>query len=290
MTNRQAVGAPEPVTWIDAAGTRLAVMRRGRGTPVVCLHAIGHGARDFEALADRIGEDFEIVAIDWPGQGRSPPGIAPSAANYAALALAALDALGIERAVLIGNSIGGAAALRVAACHQDRVIALVLCNSGGLAEISAFVHFVIRRFVAFFRAGEEAKGWFGPAFDLYYRSVLPARPARAQRERIISSAYEIAGVLRQAWETFSQPDADLRNLVAQVECPVWIAWARSDRIIAWSRCKRSVRGFRNHTVTFFRGGHAAFLEDPDRFAKAFRKFMSRVEPDGAQPRACRKSQ
>jgi 4,5:9,10-diseco-3-hydroxy-5,9,17-trioxoandrosta-1(10),2-diene-4-oate hydrolase len=195
--NRQAVGAPEPVTWIDADGGRLAVIRRGRGTPVVCLHAIGHGARDFEALADRIGEDFEIVAIDWPGQGRSPSSVPPSAENYEALALAALDALGIGRAVLIGNSIGGAAALRVAACHQDRVIALALCNSGGLAEIGAFARFVIRCIVAFFRAGEEGKTWFGSAFNLYYRSVLPERPARAQRERIAKSAYEIAGVLHR---------------------------------------------------------------------------------------------
>src|SRR5579864_8866039 len=69
---RAAVGAQEPVTWIDAGGTRLAAMRRGNGKPVLCLHAIGHGARDFEPLANLVGDAFEIIALDWPGQGLSP--------------------------------------------------------------------------------------------------------------------------------------------------------------------------------------------------------------------------
>ena len=236
------------------------------------------------------GQDFEIVAIDWPGQGRSPSSVAPSAGNYAALALAALDALDIEHAVLIGNSIGGAAALRVAAHHQDRVIALVLCNSGGLAEINSFLRFVIRRFVAFFRAGEEGKGCFGPAFNLYYRSVLPARPARAQRERIMKSGYEIAGILRQAWETFAQPEADLGNLVARVDCPVWIAWARSDRIIAWSRCRRAVRGFRNHTVTFFRAATPRSSKTPIASPRLSGNSCTALSMMRAPPGARRKSQ
>ncbi|MEM7018593.1 MAG: alpha/beta hydrolase [Pseudomonadota bacterium] len=37
----------------------------------MCLHAIGHGARDFEKLADIVGNEVEIIALDWPGQGRS---------------------------------------------------------------------------------------------------------------------------------------------------------------------------------------------------------------------------
>ena len=81
-------------------------MRRGRGTPVVCLHAIGHGARDFEPLAELIGEDFEIIALDWPGQGRSPPDRnSPSAQRYSEILIAALDALQLQAPILIGNPV-----------------------------------------------------------------------------------------------------------------------------------------------------------------------------------------
>lgn len=270
---RAAVGAQAPVTWIETDGLHLAAMRRGRGTAVLCLHAIGHGARDFEDLAARVGDHVEIVALDWPGQGLSrADGVAPSAEHYERMALRALDALQIERAIVIGNSIGGAAALRLAARAPERVAALVLCNAGGLAPINALARFVIGRMVAFFRAGERHAPWFPRAFSLYYRRlVLPRAPE--QSARIAASGYEIAPLLRQAWEGFAKSDADIRRLAEQVRCPVFLAWAKSDRIIAWSRSRNAAQRFRDRRIELFRGGHAAFLEDPGRFARSFRLFL-----------------
>lgn len=274
---RAQVGAPEPVSWIDAQGVRLAAMRRGKGVPVVCLHAIAHGARDFEAFAARVSDGFEVIALDWPGQGRSPwDGERPSAAHYESVLARALSALALDRPILVGNSIGGAAALRYAAGRPDAVRALVLCDSGGLGAVSPFVRFLIGRFVAFFRAGERGRRWFGPAFRFYYNGVLRERAAAAQRERIIASGYEIAALLRQAWESFAEPDADISHLAPSVRCPVWFAWAKDDRIIPWSSAKAAAKRFRDFRVTLFRGGHAAFLEDPDHFAAEFRAFVAKA--------------
>jgi 4,5:9,10-diseco-3-hydroxy-5,9,17-trioxoandrosta-1(10),2-diene-4-oate hydrolase len=269
---RAAVGAPEPVTWIDAGGTRLAAMRRGKGKPVLCLHAIGHGARDFEPLTNLIGDTFEIVALDWPGQGLSPADDrTPTAAHYETLLKAAMDDLKLDRAILIGNSIGGAAALRLAAAAPERVAALVLCDTGGLVALTPATRFVVLKGAAFFAAGERRARWFARAFRFYYRwMVLPRAPA--QTERIIASGYEIAGVLRQAWEGFAQTDADIRELAQRVRCPVFVAWAKSDRVILWSLRAKAVRRFPDVRIQFFRGGHAAFLEDAERFARAFRQF------------------
>ena len=272
---RGETGAQAPMTFVDAAGTRIAVMRRGRGIPLVCLHAIGHGARDFEALAERAGDAFETIAIDWPGQGRSPDdGIAPTPEHYADIVVSMLDAMAIDKPILLGNSIGGATALLVAANHGDRVRALVLCNAGGLFAITPFARFLIGRFVAFFRAGERKKRWFSRAFRFYYsRVVLTGAPARAQCERIIAAGYEIAGALRRGWEGFARPEADLRALVSSVSVPVWLAWAKGDRLLSWSAAKPVAQRFPVHEVTLFNGGHAAFLEDPDRFAQGLRVFV-----------------
>jgi pimeloyl-ACP methyl ester carboxylesterase len=275
--HRAAAGAQDPITWIDAGGTRLAATRRGAGTPVLCLHAIGHGARDFEALAARIGGGFEVIALDWPAQGLSPDdGVAAEPGHYAALALKAMDALGLKSAIVLGNSIGGAAALRIAARHPERVRALVLCDSGGLAPVSAAIRFLIGRFVAFFAAGERGRWWYRRAFGVYYRQVLTAPPSFAQRARIVASAYEIAAPLRQAWESFARPDADVRALVPLVTCPVWLAWAKADKIIPWKNSERAARNFPRARVTLFEGGHAAFLEDSDRFAAGFRDFAASI--------------
>jgi 4,5:9,10-diseco-3-hydroxy-5,9,17-trioxoandrosta-1(10),2-diene-4-oate hydrolase len=270
---RAAVGAQEPVTWIDAGGTRLAAVRRGKGKPVLCLHAIGHGARDFEPIANLIGDAFEIIALDWPGQGLSPAdGKTPSAAHYETLLKSAMDGLKLDRAILIGNSIGGAAALRLAAAAPERVAALVLCDTGGLAALTPLARFLILKNAAFFAAGERRAKWFARAFRFYYRWIVLPR-ARAQAERIIASGYEIAGVLRKAWEGFAQTDADIRELVPRVKCPVFVAWAKSDRVIAWSLCAKAARRFPDVRIEFFRGGHAAFLEDTERFARAFQQFV-----------------
>jgi 4,5:9,10-diseco-3-hydroxy-5,9,17-trioxoandrosta-1(10),2-diene-4-oate hydrolase len=269
---RAAVGAQGPVTWLDADGTCLAAMRRGKGKPVLCLHALGHGARDFEQLANLAGDAFEIIALDWPGQGLSPfDDKAPTAAHYEVLLKAAMDALKLDRAILIGNSIGGAAALRLAATTPERVAALVLCDTGGLVALTHFARFVILKGAAFFAAGERRAQGFARAFSFYYRwIVLPH--ARAQADRIIASSYEIAGLLRQAWEGCAQAEADIRELVPRVTCPVFVAWAKSDRVIVWSLCAKAVRRFPDVRIKFFRGGHAAFLEDAERFAHAFRQF------------------
>lgn len=271
---RAALGAQEPVQFADAGGTGIALMRRGNGRPLICLHAIAHGARDFELLAEKAGDQFEVIAVDWPGHGRSrDDGHVPSAAHYAQVLSDLLDALRLEKPILLGNSIGGAAALLVAASRDD-LGGLVLCNAGGLRKIDGFARFAIGRMAAFFRAGELHKSWFGPAYRFYYtRMVLPRAP-RAHRERVIAAGYEMAANLRHAWEGFAQPDADIRAFVAKVSCPILFAWAKGDRLIPWSGSRKAALTAKNGTIALLKGGHSAFLEDPDNFVRALRAFAS----------------
>ena len=67
-------------------GMRLVLDDEGRGDAIVCLHAIGHDARDFARLRGRFAARHRVIAIDWPGQGRSPrDGRPATAAHYAEL-------------------------------------------------------------------------------------------------------------------------------------------------------------------------------------------------------------
>lgn len=178
-------GVPAGSPTIEVDGVRLAYSRVGRGPSVVCLHAVGHGARDFDAFAERVSDQFEVLCIDWPGQGRSGGDAkAPSAARYAELLSGALAQLKIERPILLGNSIGGTAAILYAASHPVR--ALVLCNSGGLVEVTGEVARVCNFMSRFFAGGARGAWWFKRAFWAYYTFlVLPSVAARAQRKRII---------------------------------------------------------------------------------------------------------
>lgn len=278
MAYRKHCGVPEGSRLVEVEGVRLAVAREGRGVPVVCLHAIGHGARDFEAFSSLMREHYEIIRVDWPGQGRSDSDSRPpSAIRYANLLVTLLDRLEIASPIIVGNSIGGAAALLYAG--QRPVSALVLCDSGGLVAVNGLVRLICRLFAGFFAAGERGARWFHRGFQLYYRfMILPRDEAAGQRARIIQAGYETAPLLRQAWDSFAQPDADLRTLAAGLDVPIWCAWARSDRVIPLLLCKRAIRRMKRARLSIFAGGHSAFLEQPASFAAEFGRFAAALPP------------
>jgi len=78
----------------------------------------------------------------------------------------------LPRVILIGNSIGGAAAIRYAAAHPERVDRLVLENPGGLDRADRLSRVVIGGMVRFFAAGARRARWFPGAFAVYYRLIL----------------------------------------------------------------------------------------------------------------------
>jgi 4,5:9,10-diseco-3-hydroxy-5,9,17-trioxoandrosta-1(10),2-diene-4-oate hydrolase len=257
------------------AGESIAVTRAGAGPAVICLHAIGHSARDFVRLGGQLGSGYEIITLDWPGHGHSRRGSGPvTARHYAELLAAVIDALQISSAYILGNSIGGAAAMLYAASHPDRVRGLVLCNPAGLQRVGVIGWLVCRRMAGFFAGGIAGGARFQAQYRRYYeRDVLPSPAASWRREEIIAAAQQSAPLLTEAWKGFALPPSDLRHLAPTIACRVLLAWARHDKYIAWSRSKRAALGFPDQTVRFFEGGHSAFLEQPAAFADAFREFV-----------------
>lgn len=274
-TQRSAVGARAPWREAVVGGVRLAYDDDGAGPALVCLHAIAHGAGDFAGVRERLCARWRVLALDWPGHGNSGDDPIPaSAARYAELLAAFLDTVGIEQAVVLGNSIGGAAAIRYAAAHPTRVRALVLANPGGLDRFDVLTGPMTRGMARFFAAGANGARWYPRAFATYYRFVLSQPAAATQRARIVASAVEVAPVLAHAWRSFGAPEADLRGLAPRITCPVLFTWATGDRINQLKRCRPAIQRFPNGRLETFRGGHAAFLEDLDAFGAALERFLS----------------
>lgn len=258
---------------IQAAGTAIAVRKHGTGPAVVCLHATGQGARDYDLFAERVQDRFSIFALDWPGHGDSPADTRPaSAKRYAEILAGAVDALGLRDIMLIGNSIGGAAAIAYGAAYPDRVRGLVLCDSGGLAPVNLVTRLYCRWMARRFARGAAGDAAFADWFARYYATILTEPAAAWRRKEIVANGPAVAGVLEQAWASFATQDADLRHLVPSLTMPILYAWGSKDRTLRWSWSRQAATRAPRHSVQHFKAGHAAFLEQPDEFGHAFERF------------------
>ena len=113
---------------------RMSVLEAGRGQPVLCLHGLGATKASFLPTVAALARSHRVVAMDLPGFGESAkPLAAPyDAAYFARAALGTLDGLGIERAALVGNSMGGRVAIECGLLDPARVRGLaLLCPSLG---------------------------------------------------------------------------------------------------------------------------------------------------------------
>ena len=102
---------------------RISTLQAGEGPPVVALHGLGATKASFLPTAAAMGEDFRFIAMDLPGFGESgkPFGAGYDPPFFAAAVVELLDALELERAHLVGNSMGGRVALEVALRYPERV-------------------------------------------------------------------------------------------------------------------------------------------------------------------------
>src|ERR1700741_2188034 len=122
------------MTTIQTRAGRAAYREFGSGPTVLLLHATLHDRHDFDPIIEALARRYRTIAVDWPGHGDSDPvgaTVDPSAPLFADVLEDVVDGLGLSRAVLIGNSVGGFAAARLAITRPEAVAGLILVNAGG---------------------------------------------------------------------------------------------------------------------------------------------------------------
>ncbi|QYN31814.1 alpha/beta hydrolase [Pseudonocardia sp. DSM 110487] len=150
---RELLLAGLPVTECrrDVAGVSTAVLEGGEGPPMVLLHGPGEFAAGWLPVLPRLTHSHRVIAPDLPGHGASPTAGGPLAAAEVLRWLAELvEQTCPEPPVLVGRVAGGAIAARFAAAHGDRIAALVLVDTLGLAPFRPDPRFwiALQRFFA----------------------------------------------------------------------------------------------------------------------------------------------
>jgi pimeloyl-ACP methyl ester carboxylesterase len=120
---------------VDAATgmTLLASDRAGHGEPLLLLHGIGSTRDDFSALLPRLAEHFDVLSVDLPGHGDSPMSEwPPTVAALTDAVEADLDARGLQRVHILGNSLGARIGIELAARHRARSVVAISPSGLGL--------------------------------------------------------------------------------------------------------------------------------------------------------------
>lgn len=117
---------------VDTPSGRLHYVEAGTGPAVLMLHGSGPGATGISNFAPNIGhlaQNFRVIAVDMPGWGKSDT-VTVDKRDHVQSALELLDALEIDKAAFIGNSMGGMTSVRFATTHPDRISHLVTMGPG----------------------------------------------------------------------------------------------------------------------------------------------------------------
>jgi pimeloyl-ACP methyl ester carboxylesterase len=126
--------APHRAVRITAGDLTLRAVRAGRGPTVILLHGYGESLVAWRGLFDRLAADADVIALDLPGFGLSDkPDTGYTTEQMGRTVLDAARALGVQRFILVGHSLGGAVAAAVALAAPDRVSALVLVDAAGVS-------------------------------------------------------------------------------------------------------------------------------------------------------------
>ena len=229
-----ATYARPPSQFLDILGARLHVRDTGpRAAPaIVLLHGFGSSLQTWDAWAADLDRDHRVIRYDLPGfglTGRDPTGDYTDERSIAIL-LALLDQLGVPRATIVGNSMGGRIAWRFAAAHPERMDKLVLISPDGFA--SPGVPYGATQYVPLMM---RALPYVLPSFMLR-ASLAPAyadpkvmtEPLYARyRDMMLAPGVRQAIVDRMGQQKLLDPVPLLRT----IQAPTLLLWGEQDAMI-----------------------------------------------------------
>jgi pimeloyl-ACP methyl ester carboxylesterase len=226
---------------------------------LVLVHGAGGSHLDWPALLRRLRE-ANVYALDLPGHGRSEGVGRSSITAYCDFFLAFLDALGLEKAIVVGHSMGGAIVLDFALHYPDRLDGLILVGSGARLRVAPAI---LTGILSGFEATVDL------VCDYAFGPSATEQLKRLGRQRLLKTPPEVLHGDYAACDAF-----DVMERLGEVRRPTLVIGGTADKL---TPPKYSVY-LRDHIpgaelVLVDAAGHMVMLEKPEVVAKAVSKFI-----------------
>jgi len=236
----------------------------GSGQAMLFLHGFPLNSRMWEPQIRVLRERARVIAPDFPGFGLSgPPLVEPSLDRYAREVISLLDQLHVERVVVVGLSMGGYVAFRLAEPLGARLVGLVLADTRATpdsADAAAARHELAAEVEA--EGVEAAASEFLP--KLLGATTLRTQPQLVDRVRAIMLENTVPGVAGALRALAARPDSTA--LLSQIRCPVACVAGEEDSITPPDIAHEMAARIRDAwTEVIPLAGHLSNLEGPDAF-------------------------
>jgi len=269
--------APGRIATIDGIGVHY--VEYGNGPPVVLIHGFAGHTFSFRHLIPDLARDHRVFAFDLKGFGYSER---PASSDYslgaqARLVVRLMDTLGIANAALVGHSMGGEVAMRVAAGWPERVERIVLAASISGERVPTLPLLPIFRSIFRLFARLFGQRLFKRMFDdpkHATRDVLEAYRAPSRIRRSADAAFNVVRHARR------DKTVDFKRITQ----PVLILWASHDRIVPrWVLGRLRKRLPQAGVIHIAQSGHLLLEEQPEACNAAIRSFITGVRQEPAAP-------
>ena len=249
-------------------GAKVHYVDAGTGSPVILLHGLADDIGVWESAIAPLAAKYRVVALDQIGFGRSDkPLLNYRVSTFVDFLDGFLNELKIERASLVGNSLGGWVAASFALAHPQRVDRLVLCDAAGYAAVSKTMD--PRALSALRLASRE---------DIRYLGPLTFRDKRFYEDVDLAFKQHVSAgdnyTVNQLLDSMIRGEDVLDNRLAAIKQPTLILWGREDRLIPLNfaeRFHKEITGSRLEIID--NCGHMPQVECPKEFVTAVLEFL-----------------
>ena len=261
--------------WVTVGGRRMNVIELGEGDPIVFIHGLSGSWQNWLENLPHFAREYRVVAMDLPGFGYSEmPAEKITISNYGRAVDELLDQLGIEKAAIVGNSMGGFVGAEIAIQFSTRVEKLVLVSAAGLSV----EHLRNDRAMAGLQRLDELLIFVGS--QIAGRSgALMSRP-RGRRllmglvvthPELLTPAF-IAEQVKGTGKPGFVPALDaltsypIRDRLNEIQSPTLVVWGDSDRLVPTKDAYEFDRLIPDSRLVVYRDtGHCPQMERPDAF-------------------------
>ena len=279
-----------PPQSVDLHGQTVTYRRAGAGPAILMVHGITSSSRTWRNVIPGLAEDYDVIAPDLLGHGRSgKPRGDDSLGAYASGLRDLLAVLDVDRVTVVGHSLGGGIAMQFAYQFPERLERLVLVDSGGLGEEVSLVlraatlpgaEFVLPLLFGPIprtagRTIGKVLGKLGMRASANTRGLAEGLDSLGDAAARRAFVHTARSVIDPAGQRVDARD----RLYLSRDVPTMLIWGECDRIIPVAHGRGAHELMPHSRFEVFPGaGHFPFNDDPDRFVEVLGDFIATTEP------------